>query len=108
MNKFVGILWKVLFIYINAFFKRALSWQGLKVANDEEKYGKILEKKKSISIKELCPGVPREMETFVSYVKIFEFIEVQNYDYLGQLLKNILNLTHYHLHYPYNCILFKF
>ena len=73
------------------FLKGRLPWQGLKVANKEERYSKILEKKKSISIKELCTGAPREMETFVSYVKNLEFTEVPNYDYLRQLLKNMIS-----------------
>ena len=72
------------------FLKGRLPWQGLKAANKEERHSKILEKKKNTSSKELCTGSPREMEYFVSYAKNLEFTEVPNYDYLRQLLKNIL------------------
>ncbi len=77
--------------YILLYFLRGnLPWQGLKVNNKEERYRKICEKKKSTSSKELCEGFPREFETFVNYVKNLEFTEVPDYNYLRQLLKNIL------------------
>ena len=77
--------------YILLYFLRGrLPWQGLKVNNKDDRYRKILEKKKSTSSKELCEGFPREMEIFVNYVKNLDFTEVPDYDYLRQLLKNIL------------------
>ena len=72
------------------FLKGRLPWQGIKVGNKDERYRKILEKKKSTSSKELCDGFPREMEIFVNYTKNLEFTEVPDYDYLRRLLKNIL------------------
>lgn len=38
--------------------KGSLPWQGLKVHADEDRYQKILEKKKKISIEKLCDGLP--------------------------------------------------
>ena len=87
--------------YILLYFLRGnLPWQGLKGNNKDERYRKICEKKKSTSSKELCEGFPREFETFVNYVKNLEFTEVPDYNYLRQLLKNILvknraNLDYY-------------
>ena len=78
--------------YILLYFLRgSLPWQGLKINNKEDRYKKICEKKKNTSSVQLCDGFPREMETFVSYVKNLEFTEVPDYDYLRQLLKNILD-----------------
>ena len=72
------------------FLKGRLPWQGIKVINKDERYKKIYEKKKNTSTKELCAGFPRELETFVNYTKHLQFTEVPDYDYLRQLLKNIL------------------
>jgi len=40
------------------FLKGSLPWQGLKVDKDEDRYQKILEKKKQISLEKLCEGLP--------------------------------------------------
>ena len=77
--------------YILLYFLRgSLPWQGLKVNNKEDRYKKICEKKKKISSRELCEGFPKEFEILINYVKNLEFTEVPDYDYLRQLLKNIL------------------
>ena len=77
--------------YVILYFLRGrLPWQGIRVANKVDRYKKIYEKKKNTTSKELCAGFPREFETFVNYVKHLQFTEVPDYDYLRQLLKNIL------------------
>ena len=77
--------------YILLYFLRgSLPWQGLKVNNKEDRYKRICEKKKKISSSELCEGFPKEFEEFINYIKNLEFTEVPDYDYLRQLLKNIL------------------
>ena len=77
--------------YILLYFLRgSLPWQGLKVNNKEDRYRKICEKKKITSSKDLCEGFPKEFELFVTYVKKLEFTEVPDYDYLRELLKNVL------------------
>ena len=70
--------------------KGSLPWQGLKINNKEDRYKKICEIKKNISSVQLCDGFPKELETFVSYIKNLEFTEVPDYDYLRELLKIIL------------------
>ena len=89
--------------YILLYFLRgSLPWQGLKINNKEDRYKKICEKKKNTSSVQLCEGVPREMETFVSYVKSLEFTEVPDYDYLRQLLKNILDKNKMNIDYYFD------
>ncbi len=73
------------------FLKGSLPWQGLKISNKENRYKKICEKKRKISNKQLCEGLPKELETFISYVRNLEFTELPNYNYLKQLLKTILS-----------------
>jgi serine/threonine protein kinase len=46
------------------FLKGSLPWQGLKVDKDEDRYQKILEKKKQISIEKLCEGLPGNFNKF--------------------------------------------
>ena len=77
--------------YILLYFLRgSLPWQGLRINNKDDRYRKICEKKKNISCKDLCEGYPKELETFVSYVRNLEFTEVPDYNYLRELLNNIL------------------
>ena len=73
------------------FIRGNLPWQGLKLNNKEDRYKKICEKKRDTSAKELCNGFPVEFENFVSYTRNLEFTEVPDYNYLRNLLKNVIN-----------------
>jgi serine/threonine protein kinase len=84
--------------YVLLYFLRGyLPWQGLKVNKKEDRYKKILEKKKIVSSKELCNGFPYEFYEFVHYCKSLKFEEEPNYDYLRGLLKKVMkdNLLDY-------------
>ena len=72
------------------FLRGSLPWQGIKISNKEDRYRKICEIKKNTSIKELCSGLPNELETILTYVRNLEFKQVPDYNYLKLLLKNIL------------------
>ena len=47
-------------------------------------------KKKGVSIGELCEGLPREFNQFMSYVKALGFASKPDYDYLNGLLERIM------------------
>ena len=70
------------------FLKGCLPWQGLKVKVKEERYKKILEKKKETTSKDLCQGLPNIFETFVSYTRNLDYLEEPNYDHLRNLFFN--------------------
>ena len=40
------------------FLRGSLPWQGLKAANNKQKYERIGEKKRSVSVADLCDGCP--------------------------------------------------
>ena len=70
------------------FLKGCLPWQGLKVKVKEERYKKILEKKKETTSKDLCQGLPNIFETFVSYTRNLDYLEEPNYEHLRNLFFN--------------------
>ena len=84
------------------FIKGRLPWQGLRHISKEERNRRILEKKKNISSQELCSGCPKELEIFIDYIKNLGFTEVPDYDYLRQILKNILEKNNMSLDYYFD------
>ena len=62
------------------FLKGSLPWQGLKVKVKEERYKKILEKKKETTSEELCRGFPFIFQEFVNYARNLDYLEEPNYD----------------------------
>ena len=69
--------------------KGGLPWQGINGQTKEEKYQKIMAKKVSTSIDELCSGLPIEIKVFLSYVRNVKFEEKPDYNYLKSLVKDI-------------------
>ncbi|OMJ13721.1 Casein kinase I-like protein [Smittium culicis] len=68
------------------FLRGALPWQGLKAANNKQKYEKIGQKKQYTSVKELCEGFPEEFGIYLSTVRKYSFEETPDYDYLRDLM----------------------
>jgi serine/threonine protein kinase len=71
--------------------KGFLPWQGLLIKSKNEKYAKILQKKKNISEDELCENLPYQIRDFLIYVKELKYEEEPNYDYLINLFNDIIN-----------------
>lgn len=76
-----------MFIYL---YKGKLPWQGLRAYNREDKYYKIFNVKKSLSIKELCEDLPREFIKYFQHVKKLGFEDKPDYQYLQRLFKNLM------------------
>lgn len=68
----------------------SLPWQGLKVYGKEDKYHKILVKKKETLVDDLCKGFPSQFAEFVTYVKGLGYVDDPNYEYLNDLLMSIV------------------
>lgn len=67
------------------FAKGFLPWQGIKKENKKTQIQSIGEKKLSISLNELCIGLPNEFKEYIKYCKNLEFDETPNYDYILSL-----------------------
>ena len=73
------------------FIKGSLPWQGIDAMTKEEKYNKIGDVKRKITIEELCKDLPMELKVFIDYCCGLEFAETPNYALLFKLLEKIYN-----------------
>ena len=85
------------------FIRGTLPWQGLKAKDREDRYKKIYESKKKTSANELCMGYPKQLENFVNYTRNLKFMEVPDYKYLRNLLRDvIINSEHSSIDFFYD------
>ena len=85
------------------FIRGTLPWQGLKAKDREDRYKKIYERKKKTSANELCLGYPKQLENFVNYTRNLKFMEVPDYEYLRNLLRDvIINSEHSDIDFFYD------
>ena len=75
--------------------KGKLPWQGLKVYGKEDKYQKILHKKRDTDVNELCSGLPKELSNYIVYAKKLDYCENPDYDYMAGLLQKVLDDNHW-------------
>ncbi len=73
------------------FLKGRLPWQGLKAKGKEERYMKILTKKKEIKSEELCKGFPFIFQNFVHYSKNLDYLEEPDYENLKDMFVKCIN-----------------
>ena len=77
--------------YVLMYFLRGrLPWQGIPVKNKEERYRKIMEKKKEISAENLCAGFPEEFANYVNYTRNLQYEQDPDYSFLKNLFINVL------------------
>ena len=89
--------------YVLMYFLRGeLPWQGLRVKSKEDRYKKILEKKKDTSSEELCVGFPSEFYNYVNYCKNLEYAENPDYDMLKQLFLDVIKKKKEKMDYIYD------
>merc|ERR1719341_50668 len=76
--------------YVLVYFIRgSLPWQGLQIKPHEDRYVKIMEKKETTALVDLCKGYPDEFVTYLNYCKTLKFEERPNYELLRALLRDI-------------------
>jgi len=77
--------------YVIMYFLRGnLPWQGLKIKSKEDKYKKILDKKKETSSKELCLNFPNEFYEYVEYTRNLEYEEEPKYEKFRMKFYNLI------------------
>ena len=72
------------------FLRSSLPWQGLHVNKGEDRYKKILQKKKGTSAEDLCKGFPKEFVEYINYTRNLEFEADPDYKFLRGLLTTVL------------------
>ena len=90
--------------YVLMYFLRgSLPWQGLHVNKGEDRYKKILQKKKSTSAEDLCKGFPNEFCEYINYTRNLEFEADPDYKFLRGLLTTVLEKQkcQYDFHYDW-------
>ena len=77
--------------YVLMYFLRgSLPWQGLRIKTKEDRYKKILDKKKETTSEELCQNFPEEFKYYVDYTKNLGYSENPDYE---KLKKNFIVLV---------------
>ncbi|CAG9323176.1 unnamed protein product [Blepharisma stoltei] len=78
----------IIYVYLY-FLKGSLPWQGLKGANKQDKYMKIMNMKSNTSLDVLFRGCPSELVQIMSYIKALRFEETPNYERIKDGLQSI-------------------
>jgi len=66
-----------------------LPWQGIRAKTKKEKYQKIMDKKISTRLEDLCKGFPDEFISVIQYARSLQFDEKPDYSYLRLILKMV-------------------
>ena len=77
------------YVLINLFSKE-LPWKNIAYKNKKEYAQKAYRLKKTIPLETLCKDAPKEMIDFMKYVKSLKFEEEPKYNYLKNLLGNMI------------------
>ena len=89
--------------YVLMYFLRGnLPWQGLKVRSKENRYKKILEKKRETSSEELCKDFPHEFFEYVDYTRNLEYEQDPDYDFLRKKFQDVLKGLNEEMDYIYD------
>lgn len=73
-----------MFVY---FARGSLPWQELGIADEDEEIEAIRERKMTLSVNELCEGLPDEFAKYIDYTRVLGFNTRPNYRYLRQLFR---------------------
>ena len=77
--------------YVLMYFLRGnLPWQGLKIKSKEDRYKKILDKKKETTSEQLCKNFPEEFREYLEYSRNLEYKEEPKYEKLRNKFYNLV------------------
>eukprot|EP01022_Parablepharisma_sp_SALTPOND_P019638 TRINITY_DN338_c0_g1_i8.p4 TRINITY_DN338_c0_g1~~TRINITY_DN338_c0_g1_i8.p4 ORF type:complete len:345 (+),score=34.03 TRINITY_DN338_c0_g1_i8:584-1618(+) len=69
------------------FMKGDLPWHGIRAENKAERYNKIMECKMSLTVEQLCHGIPAVFSKYLYYCRSLRFDETPDYSFLKDLFK---------------------
>ena len=76
--------------YLLLYFLRGhLPWDGVQAETDQGRNTLIMDKKRSVSIDELCGGQPREISVYMEHVRSLGFKDRPNYSYLRKIFRSL-------------------
>ena len=75
-----------IFFYL---LRNFLPWQGLTAGDQAQKDKLILAKKRTISIEDLCRGLPEEFRAYFDPIRSLNFNETPAYIYLRKIFRNL-------------------
>lgn len=84
----------LLLIYLR---KGSLPWQGIKGGAKKEKYSGILDMKLTMSVTELCQGLPQEFCHVLHYIRSLRFDEAPDYRFLRRVFMDLFRREGYRL-----------
>ena len=77
--------------YVFMYFLRgSLPWQGLQANSKRQKYQRILDKKQSTKLSDLCHGFPKEFAEFLQYARRLNFEDKPSYRMLKNLFRTVM------------------
>lgn len=71
------------------FLRGSLPWQDLKVSDQTQKDGLILEEKKAISTENLCRDLPKEFGIYFNHIRSLDFGKTPAYAYLRKTFRDL-------------------
>ena len=79
-----------------------LPWQGYISHSKEDKYYKIKQIKNQTTPEELCEGLPPQFEEYIKYTRNLEYEQDPDYNYLRNLLKNVIKKSGFTIDFYYD------
>lgn len=71
------------------FLRSTLPWSGLEARTKQEKYRKIMEKKDSVKLSDLCQGFPPEFQNYLQYCRNLGFKDRPDYNALRKQFRDV-------------------
>lgn len=83
-------------IYVLIYFlKGELPWQNLKAKTIEDKFAKILHTKVTMSIEDICLGLPSQFKELLSYARCLEYEQKPNYRHIKKKISTLFSSCEY-------------
>jgi len=92
-----GMVYVLLYLLLGS-----LPWMGVRSQSKKEKYDKIMEKKMTMPLEEICAKIPSEFKDIFKYVRNLEFEDIPNYAYIKNTFENITKDNSYAMDYVYD------